>query len=49
VGSLSLVADEGEEEVVQSVPHGPLGAGFRLWCDSYGVGRLSDIAYPSNW
>jgi hypothetical protein len=50
VDSLNLVAEERDgEEVVQSVSPDPLGVGFRLQCESYGVGRLSGIAYPSNW
>jgi hypothetical protein len=35
-----------EEEVVHRVSHGPLGGVFRLRCDSYSIGWLSDIAYP---
>jgi hypothetical protein len=49
VGSLTWVAEECDYiEVVQSVFRGPLGEVSRPWCYSYGVGRLSGIACPSN-
>jgi hypothetical protein len=50
VESLHLAAEQCDnEEVVQSVARDPLGEVSRLRCDSYGVGMLSGIAYPSNW
>jgi hypothetical protein len=49
VDSLPWVAEECNEEVVQSVTHGSHGVVFRLRRNSYGVGRLSGIAYPRNW
>jgi hypothetical protein len=43
VESLSLVADECDEEVAGSASHGPMDEVLRLGCDSKGVGRLSGI------